>query len=107
MIFDLPQDTPPIVPPSLLALPGVQAYLSTLSHEAPGLDATWDRAIALGLLVLREARADRLDEHRAIMRLSFDGDEADALVAAALVFLGPRAIPQGFADFQSIHSEKD
>lgn len=90
MIFDLPADVPPAISPDFLRLPGVQAYLATLANEAPGLDLTWDRAIVAGLLVIRDADLDALDEHRALLRETFDEDEADVLVAAALAFLDAR-----------------
>lgn len=93
MLFPLPDDAAPIIEEAklevLLSHPAVQGYLSAVQTEAPGLDLTVDRCVAMGFLAVREARAGRLDEYRSIAGRTFDLDEHDTLVAAGLAFLLP------------------
>lgn len=88
LILDLHHEDLPVVPNELREHPRVQLYFQLLNDEAPGLDLTWDRAIAIGFLV-SETRAGRLDEHRALAAQTFDADEFDTLIAAALAVLAP------------------
>lgn len=74
---------------ALLAHDLVQGYLRTLDEVLVLNDLTIDRALAIGFLVVREARAGRLDEHLAIGAKTFDADEFADLAAAALAFLLP------------------
>lgn len=74
----------------LLAHPAVDGYLRTLDAAVPGLDLTVDRAVAEGLMVAadwRDGGFELLDRRRALARLTFDGDEYDALAAAAIAYL--------------------
>ena len=89
MIRQLHPDDRPLVPADVLDFAHVAAYLVALDHQAPDLDLTWDRALAVGYLAVREFRAGRLDEHRATGRLTFDAEDFDALIASALAFLSP------------------
>lgn len=89
MIFDVPDNTAPVVPAALLNSPAVQHFLTVLHREAPGLDITWDRAIVLGWIAAEEARAGRLPEHRALLAEVFAPEDYDVLIAAALALLDP------------------
>lgn len=96
MLKTLPDDTAPVIDPArllvLLALPPVQEYLVAFEAEAPGLDLTVDYAVAMGMHVVHETRAGRLDHYRGLAALTFDLDEFDGLVSAALVYLLPMVL---------------
>ena len=76
-----------LVSDEVLKLPHIVHFLTTVSHEAPGFDLSFDRALILGYLAVRDYDAGRLQENRAVAQQVHDADDYDTLVAAALTFL--------------------
>lgn len=93
MIKPLPSGVAPIIDAAALDQPHVQRYLEALDENAPGLDLTWDRAIAVGVLAANETRAGRLAEHLDLAAQTFDRDEFATLTFAAITVLLPGPIP--------------
>ncbi|MGT2426599.1 hypothetical protein [Amnibacterium kyonggiense] len=93
IVTTLPLGVEPVIDDArmevLLAHPAVQGYLHTVEREAPGMDLPLAHCLAMGFLAIRETRAGRLHEYRALAMRTFDLDEHDVLIAAALAFLLP------------------
>lgn len=87
MIRELHPDDAPLVDPAERDWPSVDQYLGAVESLAPGLDLTWDRAVVIGRQILDALRAGELQRYRAIALLTFDNDEFDTLIAAAMAFL--------------------
>lgn len=102
MIRNLHPDDIALIPHDAATLPQAQQYLATLESHIPGLDLTWDRALAIGYLAAREIRAGRWEEHRALALLTFDDDEFDTLALAAVTLLDPGPLPEPFATWAAL-----
>ncbi len=99
MIRELPTNAHPIVAADLTRRASVKDYLEALNTHAPGLDARWDDAVALGLGAAAAIRAGHWEAWRRAALPYLDGDDLDVLGLAAVSLLAPGVTPGPFASW--------